>query len=370
MKDWIEAGKMSIIMDGQFGSTGKGLISSIIATDETDANWSVTNNASNAGHTFDLNDGLGKRTVYHLPVYGVINKTANIYLCAGAMVDIDTLRKEMLDFGVTKDRVFIHPNATIIEKCDKEGEANGSGASKIASTQKGCGHALARKLNRAGNVAKNFVSELPATVSDINLMRVMDKGESVVMEIPQGFGLSLNSMFHPHCTSRDITVMQALNDARVHPSYLGPVVMSLRTYPIRVGNLVDKSTGEQVGYSGDVYPDQKEVSWEELDLPAELTTVTKRVRRVFTWSNTLFYDACDVNRPTHVFLNFCNYLKSYDELWRILSVIGTRVPVYNIVLGFGHSVSDWHTVGELVEMSPDELAELPWGQSDGAADPE
>lgn len=45
-----------------------------------------------------------------------------------------------------------------------------------------------------------------------------------------------------------------------------------------------------------------------------MTTVTGRVRRVFTWSNTQFKDAVKANSPSVIFLNFCNYLRTEADV--------------------------------------------------------
>ncbi len=121
------------------------------------------------------------------------------------------------------------------------------------------------------------------------------------MEVPQGYSLSLNSKFYPYCTSRDISVSSALSDLEVHPFYLGKTIVSIRTYPIRVGNLPH-------GYSGDFYSDSIETSWEKIGVPVEYTTNTKRVRRVATFSLYQYQDMLKVMLPDYVFLNFCNYL--------------------------------------------------------------
>ena len=73
--------------------------------------------------------------------------------------------------------------------------------------------------------------------------------------------------------------------------------MTCRSYPIRVGN-TDKGT------SGGWYPDQQETTWEALGVEPELTTVTKRVRRVATWSWQQFTDAVRANEPDAIWLGF------------------------------------------------------------------
>jgi hypothetical protein len=74
-------------------------------------------------------------------------------------------------------------------------------------------------------------------------------------------------------------------------------MMVVRTYPIRVG-----------GNSGPGYGDQYEIEWADIGVEPEITTVTKKERRVFTWSDAQYRQALVANQPDIVFLNFCNYL--------------------------------------------------------------
>ena len=132
------------------------------------------------------------------------------------------------------------------------------------------------------------------------------------MEVPQGFELSLNSgLSYPYCTSREITVEQSMSDAQVHPSLLGEVYVVIRTFPIRVGNIVEN--GKVVGYSGPFASDTEEITWESIGVPDEYTTNTKRKRRVSTFSISSYRNMIDRLRPDKLFLNFTNYLNK-DEL--------------------------------------------------------
>lgn len=145
-----------------------------------------------------------------------------------------------------------------------------------------------------------------------------------------------------NCTSRDCTVNQALSDANIHPRFLGKVAVALRTFPIRVGNLMDGDN--RVGYSGDCYHDQKEVTFEEIGVEPELTTVTKRVRRIFTWSPQQFNDMICSNYPDLVFLNFVNYIKTKQQFDEIIDsmhgVARSNGCAPSIVFGLGPKISD------------------------------
>jgi adenylosuccinate synthase len=126
-----------------------------------------------------------------------------------------------------------------------------SAQTRIASTRKGIGEAISRKVLRSAKLAgqyswpQKFTDKWPNwqsvfKVIDLNIS--LQEGKSrILCEIPQGLSLSLNSAFYPHVTSRDCTVMQAMSDAGVHPSFIGSTMLVMRTFPIRVGNIVEET---------------------------------------------------------------------------------------------------------------------------------
>ncbi len=303
--------KFNIIIDGQFGSTGKGLLAAYLAVQNSSRIYIAASNLSpNAGHTFFHN---GKFEVAkQLPVAGIVNKTT-IYLTAGSIINIDMLLEEVEHFGIDPNKVFIHPNAAVVEKDDLLYESQkDSGPTKIASTQSGVGKALSRKILREGDTVNSYRRKLKGfNVIPLDLMRVIDNNRCILMETSQGYGLSLDSRFYPHCTSRNITINSILDSAGVHPYYLGNVIMSIRSFPIRVGNIVEDD--KIIGYSGDFYIDSEEISWSDIGVEPELTTVTKRERRVATFSFEQYREALHNIRPTHVFLNFYNYFRKCDK---------------------------------------------------------
>jgi adenylosuccinate synthase len=114
-----------------------------------------------------------------------------------------------------------------------------------------------------------------------------------------------------------------MDQMAVPPADVGDVYLNLRTFPIRVGNVVED--GKRMGYSGDFYPDCKELSWEQIAAEAgmptaeatslterERTTVTKRIRRVCNFSFHGLKDAVRVNGATKLILNFVQYLDWKD----------------------------------------------------------
>lgn len=340
---------LNITLDGQFGSTGKGLLNDYIAqTSERKPDICISNAAPNAGHTFVDAEGR-KRTVFHLPVSGVICPNSEIVLCAGSIIDPEILAKEISDFDIDPARVSIHPRACILLPEHRIREASDeSGATSIASTRKGVGAALADKIARVKGtrVAAEYYGEEASMVRYVDLMEKMRFRKTCLMEVPQGFGLSLNhGRSYPECTSRDITVAQALNDAGVHPKYLGVVGLSMRSYPIRVGHIFDDQ-GEIIGNSGPFYADSDEITFDKLGVEPELTTVTKRVRRIATFSYTQYKEALQMNRPSYVFLNFCNYFKTFEDLKEVLTrmmLVHDRVGMFpKMLFGVGPAAPDVH----------------------------
>tara|TARA_R100001594_G_scaffold33685_6_gene62461 strand:+ start:4979 stop:6049 length:1071 start_codon:yes stop_codon:yes gene_type:complete len=345
---YIQAGKAAVLVDGQFGSTGKGLLAAYLAHQpENEVDIAVTNASANAGHwtKYENKDGF---CCFHMPTFGVIQDKSTIYLDAGAIIHPDTLMEEMSTLNIPEHRVHIHPNATIIRDVDKQQEHDlNSGATSIASTQKGVGEALMNKIGRKElNIASNC-EQIFHMVNTIDLNEELQQGAKVSVEVPQGYSLSINSEFYPHTTSRQCTVTQGLSDANIHPFFLGSIAQSMRTFPIRVGHIYNDA-GEIIGHSGNFYADQREINWSDLGVDAELTTVTGRERRVFTWSWLQYERSIIDNRPTHLFINFLNYMHEDAAAINLINEINERYEKImgnkpSMIYGRGPNVEDVST---------------------------
>lgn len=339
-------GKASFLMGGQWGSEGKGAAAAFVATHLAARNDSfdivTTNAGAQAGHT-STHDGVTK-VVFHLPTASLYPLMVSgghhqplTYLNAGSIIDPDGLFKELRDNPNVLDNFFVHPNAAIITpECREYEMRSDSQQTKIASTRKGVGQALAYKVLRSGVIAGEYFqrSVLEKHIRRIDLNDHMQRGASVLVEVPQGHSLSLDSAWYPHTTSRNCTVMQAMSDAGIHPHFYHQSMMVIRTFPIRVGNIHVEQTNPRadslVGYSGGYYPDQREVTWGELGVQAEITTVTKRVRRVFTFSELQVAEAIAQTRPAVIYITFMDYLPNrelartvVDKVRRLCKPVGS-----------------------------------------------
>jgi adenylosuccinate synthase len=333
-------GKADCTIGGQFGSEGKGAAVGWLAKTLMEAgkryDFVTTNASSQAGHTVIHNDT--KYVTRHLPTAPLVAPGSAVILNAGCAIDPDVFEQEMIDYDYVNqcNGFMIHPNAAVITKVCIEAESrDDSPQTKISSTRKGVGQAIARKVLRSGMIAKDH-PYLKKFCVRFDLQAEINWGKSVLVEIPQGYGLSLNGRFYPYCTSRDCSVMQGLSDAAIHPHSLGKTLMVLRTYPIRVGSLPGHS-------SGDFYKDQKEIKWEDIDRPPELTTVTGRERRLFTWSHHQVDQAMRANRPDAVFLSHADYVEDVEPM--VLSILSSagKAPVdtsFPIAVGNGPTTDD------------------------------
>lgn len=321
------------LVDGQFGSTGKGLAAALLANLFPLNVDVVTSNAGpNSGHTSYYK---GEKIVLkQLPTFSVVAKkmgyNVRTYLNAGAVIDPETLYGELVEHDMFAN-TSVNPHAARIEGHHLDTDV--ATTQRIGSTGKGMGPAIAQKIMRQPDAVYGYDAPNWARLEP-NPEWLLHRQVALV-EVSQGYSLGINAGFYPYCTARDCTIGAALSDAQIHPSFLHDTMMVVRTYPIRVA-----------GTSGDGYRDQEETTWDGIGQEPELTTVTKKVRRVFTWSDIQFRKAVAANRPGVIFLNFCNYLgKSEvpdfvrDHIEGPYSeVMGVAPPV--ILLGYGPRVED------------------------------
>jgi adenylosuccinate synthase len=334
----------TVVVDGQFGSTGKGVISGAMAEMFYDQIDLVTTNAApNSGHTFYTESGNDKSKIVlkQLPTFSVMtkhkfNKDIHTYLNNGAVIDLNVLENECITHKI---RPIIGKSAAVITMEQKlQDELN---VSNIASTGQGVGPGIINKLMRDEKyVFKNHGYNLNYIYYLVNNShKLLIDCKRVFVEVSQGYSLGINSGFYPYTTTRECTVAQALADLGAPPQDVANVIASYRTYPIRVGN-TDNS-------SGGFYPDQQETTWGEIGREPELTTVTKRVRRVFSWSKLQFKESVYANKPNVLFVNFMNYLpKNINHGdWLRENVLTPYLEIMNkpplaILAGYGQYSSD------------------------------
>lgn len=296
---------VDVIVGGQFGSEGKGHIASYLSREYLVL---VRVGGPNAGHKVFLEEGP---YVHHqLPSGTLRNSAAKLIIAPGAVVNPESLLREIRECKVDHERLSIDPQVMIITEKDRKAEAGLQ--QRISSTGQGVGAATARRILDRGKriqFAKD-VRELVPFVRDTweLLERTYKRGGRVLVEGTQGAGLSIFHGSYPYVTSRDTTVSGCLSEAGISPTRVRKTIMVCRTYPIRVQSPPGGSSG----------PLRQELDWEEVARRAEVpleeiktnerTSTTNRQRRVGTFDWTLLRKASALNGPTDIAITFTDYL--------------------------------------------------------------
>lgn len=279
--------ELACVVGGQWGSEGKGAVVGRLARYFMPNDLVIRVAGPNAGHTvYDLEGQQFK--LRQVPAGAVISGAPALAIAAGSEVDLAVLAAEvaMLEQAghPVGHRLRVHPSATVVRAGDVETEAQRRLTDRIGSTGKGVGAARAARIMRTALTIRDVEDEYTDAMALAGVKGVPAIGttewrerDRVIVEGTQGFGLGLHTDFYPYATSSDCRAIDFLAMAGISPwdraiSRLS-VWVTLRVYPIRVA-----------GNSG---PMRGETTWEKLDLPQELTTVTGKVRRVAHWDSAL-----------------------------------------------------------------------------------
>lgn len=303
-----DARLVDVFVGGQYGSEGKG---HVVATLAPEYQVLVRVGGPNAGHKVMLASGA-TYTHHQLPS-GTLTSTGQLVLAPGAVLRVDKLMREIAECGVEVGRLIIDPMAMIIADADIESEEQGVVAS-IGSTKQGVGHASARRIrDRGGDIV--LARDVPDLKPYLRPAReVLDdalgRGDRILVEGTQGTGLSLYHGHYPHVTSRDTTASGCLAEAGLPPSRVRRVVMVCRTYPIRVQNPANGTSGFM----------SQEITLAEIAhrsglnvrnlRTAEKTSTTGRKRRIAEFDWDQLRRAASLNGPTDIALTFADYISS------------------------------------------------------------
>lgn len=313
-------GKTDIIVGGQYGSEGKGVVAALIAQDY---DCHIRVGGPNAGHSF-VHDG--KQYKMQAVPCGWVNPTARLCLGPGAVISVAQLEKEIKmipESHHVRNRLFIDPRATIIMPHHDEGHTDGEAHKRIGSTGEGIGAArmdrFARDPNTGFKTAYEYSKQAPQ-MADVNFpvwlgqTRYQHKNaKRALIEGTQGYGLSITHGEWPFVTTSDPTAGSIAAECGIGPKDLNNIIAVFRSRPIRVA-----------GNSG---PLRFETTWEAISKELgrdveERTTVTKKVRRIGGWDWELFDRSVEANTPTALVLTFADYLDKGDHnvtQWEYLS---------------------------------------------------
>lgn len=311
---------ITIVVGGQYGGEGKGKVAHYFAK-EKKINIAVRIGGTNSGHTV-VNENNDKIILRQLPTPSILPGSISV-LSAGSYIDIDLLMEEIKITGITKQQLLIDENAMVILDEDKIEESRSTLRSDIGSTLSGTGSSVTRRIKRQKTtcLARDF-EELKDYICDTKkyLFDELEAKENIIIEGTQGFGLSLlHSPYYPYTTSRDTTASGFLSEVGLSPFDVDDVILTIRTYPIRVE-----------GNSGHL---EKEISWDSIGKTPELFSVTHKTRRIAEFNAEIVKKAIISNRPSKIVLNHLDYKIEKDRkatIKQIENSIGQKIDFYGV----------------------------------------
>ena len=292
---------VTVVVGGQYGSEGKGKVALETARADLTTAFAVRPGGTNSGHTGFSR--AGRRHVLRQLPAAAIDGGIGAIIPAGAYVDVDLLLREIEEIALDPRKVYVDPRAHVITPAHAAWEREAGLTRTIGSTGSGTGAAV---LARAARYAAGLPQGIPAgehprlrdfLTDTVAIMRgALARGRRIVVEGTQGFGLSPIHGDAPKATSRDSTAAAFLAEAGLAPSDADDIALVLRSHPIRV--------------AGDSGPLRGETSWAEIARLSggpwsngELTSVTRRTRRVGTFDVEQVRRAVLVNQPHRIVLN-------------------------------------------------------------------
>ena len=294
---------VSVVVGGQYGSEGKGKVALHIAR-TTCAAAVVRVGGPNSGHTGV--DEEGRSWIFRQLPASCLAKDTAVILPAGSLIDVEILKREIEQVQLDKARLFIDQRATVVTQAHRQAESDEGIIESIGSTGSGTGAALRERLSRHADhelAADNqYLRRFVHPFTPELLRSFLTQGKRVVIEGTQGFGLSIwHGPAFPNATSRDTTAANFVAETGLAPHDVDDVVLTIRSFPIRVG-----------GNSG---PLQNEIDWPTLAAEAnlssdhvELTSATRRTRRVARFHAEIVRQAITVNRPHKIVMNHFDYV--------------------------------------------------------------
>ena len=300
-----DAGFVDVIVGGQYGSEGKGQIAGYLASEY---DLLVRVGGPNAGHkVFELPVPY---THHQLPSGSRKNRKAQLLIGPGAVLNVEKLLEEIAECEVEYGRLRIDRRAMVIQNVDIENESRLVG--EIGSTGQGVGAATSRRIMKRSpstKLAKDVPEIAPYICDALDVLSsTLAASGRICLEGTQGTALSLFHGDYPYVTSRDTTVSGCIAEAGIPPGKVRRIVMVCRTYPIRVQNPHDGTSGpmsQEISLS--VIAERSGKSLEELE-KTEITSTTRRERRIAEFDWDLLRRASLLNGPTDIALTFTDYL--------------------------------------------------------------
>lgn len=305
-----------VIFGGQYGSEGKASAAEFWAKQFKNQSIVVLGeNGPNSGHT------SSKGSTKNIPASSFW--ADYIILGPDSVINKDILIQDWETVG--KKPLFIHEHAALMPK--NAGTKEIEVIKRISSTGSGTGTARKNKFFDRQNKAIIKGATFPKGISIVsneeykNILKQCYY-RTMIFECSQGALLDTNFGIFPYVTSRP-----TLPRVAIERNGLGwfdwTYVGVYRTYPIRTGGPSGPTGGP-------------ELNWNSLGVKPEQATVTKRIRRIFEFSEEDFCKSFYLTQPDILMFTFLDYIginpkdsldfQEWLEYYNIQDI--RRLPVY------------------------------------------
>jgi adenylosuccinate synthase len=333
--------KKTMILGAQFGSEAKGSVATFTAHNHP-YTAAVAAFPPSTGHTGYTWNGV-KHVNLAVPVAALGPSIREVFLGPGSILDPSCVIEEWSRIGGGK-KLYIHENAAVVLPHHAMREKD-AGLTRVGSTAKGGAAAQIDRMMRnpdAPAIARELLrgTELEQYLVDRDTYsEALLKHDDVIIEGPQGLGLSMYHGYYPYTTARDSHPYAIASDCGLPMSWADQLDIGwvFRTFPIRVNN--------RDGSSGPFWKGSDEVSFEDIGKEVELTTVTQLPRRIATFSifQAMYVARMASNERSWAALTFCDYLENEREVEAMANVI-THLGLPVRVLGYGPKLQDYKVV--------------------------
>ncbi len=220
---------LTVVVGGQYGGEGKGLITAYFAWHDR-ADLLVKIGGPNSAHSFGSGGEMFR--VRMIPSGTNLGPSALVFP-AGCLIHVDTLFEELQRLGYS-GRVFVDPNAGIVDQDLVEAQQADQFYQSVGSTLTGTGYATSRRALRRLRLAREE-PRLRQNLTDtaVLLRDALANQKCIIAEGAQAFGLSNYHGEYPYVSSRDTTAGSALAQMGLGPRSVDSIVMVVKCFPTR-----------------------------------------------------------------------------------------------------------------------------------------
>ena len=254
----LRYGSVNHLIDAYYGSSAKAISSAFLTKQFLDENPNskialISINGASSSHTYKYDRQSEPFIFKALPSGAGLNREEKykgrivVFIAPSAVIDPQQLIKEIKYCELTPNQVIVAERACVLEPdIHPKEEAKMQGSNTLGSTQSGQSIPYILKVSR--NFRWTFTNlkhsnryqvmdypEFPKAI--LSVIRNVDNPATALVEIPQGFPLSLD--YSPEITKstfRNLNPLQVMSDIGLSVDYMGNTILNIRALPIRVSN--------------------------------------------------------------------------------------------------------------------------------------